>query len=878
MENFIVSMVRLDTKGALSNAELKNFDSLITKFSPTIDNDKFKEFVYLVGKRGWIFCPSIFNGHRKSKETYKQSQLVALYFNSASIPGKKSASYYEIKDRAKRYELPILFAYDCYSLDFSDEIERFCIVFLLNNAFSELREAEAVQKALMMIFPEANKNYSVLSLYQGGNEVLYWDKTMPVLDVDWLFMKMCLCLKERYGSTNYKRKVIKFSKETGLVLDEKGLPEITIVDHDNSSSNDNENDKIMPKCIIDINRSGKILSNVKYKIHLNDANDHSDNEQLTWMNSSKRSPYRSNDLKQLDSGCRLYHEFMSGERNLSQCELHGLATNLAQVESGAAMFKRTLRSKSYYLQEQGYDDWNYHFFYLKGRDVKPCKSFCPYHGNCPHGKNILSTLRPRYHQIEKVADYDECLVGLDEASEDFKEKFIEAVESDEKGWHVIKSQTALGKTETVLSFLRDFSCNVLIAVPTNILKREVCERAKKMGVDIIASPSLHELEDDLPEDVWDDIESLYNAGKSPMSRVNKAIADDEGGCAKLLQRYKKELSLFSSSSNSITTHRRLAKINVSKYDFVIVDEDIIYSTIVPSRETVSRSELKRLRKKLVPTDILAVKIKEILKQSKQSEFFTLEEIDYDESYADIKMEINIPALCSAQFFCHRTDTDLEGELDEDCITFVNPVQFPEGQKYIMLSATADKNICEYCFGEGNVRFYECKEAAITGVLNQYGDRPMGRSSMRKRPEIIGKIKKWSRFNHTISFKEFHKYYVGDLHFGNCAGCDTLKNTNIDVIGTPHQPDWIYKLFAYSLGYDVDDQLKPNIVVVHNGFRFRFMTYTDKILRDIQFYMIESELEQAVGRARLLRCNCIVNLFSDYPLKQAIQMESEYDKD
>ena len=57
-----------------------------------------------------------------------------------------------------------------------------------------------------------------------------------------------------------------------------------------------------------------------------------------------------------------------------------------------------------------------------------------------------------------------------------------------------------------------------------------------------------------------------------------------------------------------------------------------------------------------------------------------------------------------------------------------------------------------------------------------------------------------------------------------------------------------------------------------------MTYTDKILRDIQFYMIESELEQAVGRARLLRCNCIVNLFSDYPLKQAIQMESEYDKD
>ena len=71
-------------------------------------------------------------------------------------------------------------------------------------------------------------------------------------------------------------------------------------------------------------------------------------------------------------------------------------------------------------------------------------------------------------------------------------------------------------------------------------------------------------------------------------------------------------------------------------------------------------------------------------------------------------------------------------------------------------------------------------------------------------------------------------------------------------------------------------MKPNTVVVHNGFRFRFMTYADATLRAIQFYMIESELEQAVGRARLLRCDCTVNLFSDFPLKQAVIEESEYD--
>lgn len=185
----------------------------------------------------------------------------------------------------------------------------------------------------------------------------------------------------------------------------------------------------------------------------------------------------------------------------------------------------------------------------------------------------------------------------------------------------------------------------------------------------------------------------------------------------------------------------------------------------------------------------------------------------------------------------------------------------------MLSATANKDICEYYFGEENVRFYECKEAEIAGTLLQYADKPMGCRSIRKDTSIFERIKEYTGVENTISFKEFHPYYSGSLHYGNCAGCDKFKGCDINVIGTPHQPEWIYKLFAYSLGYDVDDELKPNTPVVHNGFKFRFMTYEDEVLRAIQFYMIESELEQAVGRARLLRCNCTVNLFSDFPLKQ-----------
>jgi hypothetical protein len=109
--------------------------------------------------------------------------------------------------------------------------------------------------------------------------------------------------------------------------------------------------------------------------------------------------------------------------------------------------------------------------------------------------------------------------------------------------------------------------------------------------------------------------------------------------------------------------------------------------------------------------------------------------------------------------------------------------------------------------------------------------------------------------------------------------DTLKGKRITIIGTPHQPEFIYKLLAYSLGLDFDKESKlENRVVTYNGFRFRFKTYDDEVLRNIQMWMISSELEQAVGRARLLReAGGRVMLFSNFPVEQAVFAQPEYDK-
>ena len=94
-----------------------------------------------------------------------------------------------------------------------------------------------------------------------------------------------------------------------------------------------------------------------------------------------------------------------------------------------------------------------------------------------------------------------------------------------------------------------------------------------------------------------------------------------------------------------------------------------------------------------------------------------------------------------------------------------------------------------------------------------------------------------------------------------------------MIGTPYHADFIYKLAAFTMGLDFDeDEEMESLLVTHNGYRFWFTTYKNENLRAVQFWMIESELEQAVGRARLLRNPCEVYLFSNFPLRQAEMIE------
>lgn len=350
------------------------------------------------------------------------------------------------------------------------------------------------------------------------------------------------------------------------------------------------------------------------------------------------------------------------------------------------------------------------------------------------------------------------------------------------------------------------------------------------------------------------------------------------------------------TGNTITTHRKflnMDKKTLDKYDVVIIDEDIILSSIIPNQceislETIRNMKRKAKKKKDSNHKQLLKKVNCLLRKIETDTLFELpsfvwEEDDEDEDHERKSEDVDgilaitdIPSFCLAEHFIYRRAVKGKNPSEEDSIVFLKPYKFGN-IKHIMVSATVNKDICEYCFEKQNVKFYECKQARYTGTLNQFYDKSMSRSYIDEHKGILKKIAKWSGFKHMITFK---KYGIGDMYFGNAIGCDYLKGQDIDVVGTPYQVDFLYKLFPYSLGLDVDeDAVMKSCKVIHNGYIFRFTTYSEEndVLRAFHFWMIESELEQAVGRARLLRCDCIVNLYSNFPLRQAVMKESEYDE-
>ena len=182
-----------------SKKDIKKINNRIAQCIKEINTPKeMKTFAEMVGAEGHAFCPAAFSNGRRCKENFEQQQLIALDFDNDKQ--KNMVTFDDIKARAEEYDLPILFAYQ--SMSSQPDHPKFRTVFLNDIAIPNQSVATAMQKLLGKIFSEADPSCykDVSKMYFGGKRLLYFDESIPTIDLESLVRNLTSYLRREKGS------------------------------------------------------------------------------------------------------------------------------------------------------------------------------------------------------------------------------------------------------------------------------------------------------------------------------------------------------------------------------------------------------------------------------------------------------------------------------------------------------------------------------------------------------------------------------------------------------------------------------------------------------------------------------------------------------
>ena len=310
------------------------------------------------------------------------------------------------------------------------------------------------------------------------------------------------------------------------------------------------------------------------------------------------------------------------------------------------------------------------------------------------------------------------------------------------------------------------------------------------------------------------------------------------------------------------------------YDRVIVDEDILRHCLI--MKALPISDLADLRCEADKTKDKSVAgiLDTILAEVEQS----------GENGHNARLKLVDEQIQSLRRFCMKHSQigeKLTAWLDSDWwvvdgerIAHIRRLDIPDTE-VVVLSATASPEVYRWAYpgrqparGRGIPLQSERAGAAVSGTT-------FSRHALRTRGDrIMEMVRKMAAESASIvSFKESRDLFGDEQahHFGALEGLNDLEGRDIAIVGTPHYPPVLYRLMALALGRDTScfSFVRAYATVQHNGFEFTFFSFVDsKDLLDLQLWLIESQLVQAIGRARVLRNNCTVYLFSDLPVLEA----------
>ncbi len=804
------------------------------------------------------FTPAVFNDDKRTSQSWKSQQVFALDIDSGL----------RIEEAIKlgtKLRVEPTFIYTTFS--HTNENHKFRMVFILNEEIQDIRVRNVIQIALTTLFPSSDKNANdAARLLFGGQKIESFNKAVVsvpnILDA--------VVRKIKTGS-NPTRDMRNFCRDSGLAF-YKGYPHYKwVTENELPNSSDNLFVSMTKERTNPINyysTRAKNSHSCYYLVFSKDSFQHDvySSSELKLFEEQEVKQIRNFPFDNLENRCKLYREGISGDYWLYHNEMFGLMTNLLNVEGGRSKVVEIINSRKDYLTKN--EEWSLMMNYIRKMNYVPtrCDTYCPFANECFHALNMVEQGKLPRGSVQVIQEPQ--FQDINDVYNKLEKVFGDILKSTNQGVYVIKAPTGIGKTEAIVNFAAKNKFS--IAFPTHKLKEQVSQRLNAKKIKHLKVPELPVLDKRYAEK----IEHLYNIGA--FRTVNKYLRQISSN-SEDVSRFLNDLEKTKTIKNEIllTTHQRAIFTNHDSNSTIIFDEDPIQNLFPISQMKVSdlvfaftKLQDNELNKDVfltlqnmilnTPFDIVQERSSFLLPSIKELEQTIVEETT---------ISSNILGFLNCDYFLRKRIHNT------DYIYFIQKNKIPSNKKIIILSATINEKISKLVFGE-DVTFVDLGLVRPKGNILQITSKSFSRFTINEnKNELIrladNLMNQYNPNSKIITYKDFFNFEKRkDIYFGNTEGIDNLKGENITVIGTPHLNPIAYLLLSVALGYrmGLEESRMNYIPVERNGLRFYFTTYSgDSLLQEVQFYLVESQLLQAIGRARVNRFPAKVLILSNLPV-------------
>lgn len=807
-----------------------------------IESLSVKELADKVGNNGKAFLRA-FITEKRTAEHFQQQDFLVLDFDDG-FP------YEKFKDRCQKYDLLPAFTYK--TLSSSRELLKFRAVFVLERTVTNPVFASALNYLMYNVFPESDSSCTDLSrIFLGGKKLMDFNQDAIVRIEDVVNAAQDHMNITKAG--NYSRDLRRLAKKIKVqiyngnigILKKEEIP-----------------DGIESEIIV---QGDYVLICYDKKNEIQNSSGRT-NKATTGEELKIVTGYEEDELL---TCCELLSDYSKDvEDNFPHDLKFLLATSLCHISGGETLFFKYLRRH----ERKWRNDWKRN---IKKLFPQKCEGKCPHWEKCK-ATSLYQKLSGKIIKLQGCDSY----FPLKACEEELKECLYDAVDQNDESLYVIKGQTALGKTEIYCRMIQERTDKkFVIAVPTCKLQEEVARRLEEKGVRCYMTKSIYkELEHLGLPDLFDLVKEDYENGFGRHARKRiRAYYVKNKNCLNpyQLEKLKKILGKSQGISKErciVTTHAYFLLMNLSEVaDYeIIIDEDILMTLFKKNKEVPIEDIEYAVRHNIFCKHNTKL-LKDILKmeneKARKVDFISLTDQEMDILYQEkYPFKGAIPLLLESE--CVSMDKV------RNTVLFFKKTEL-QRRKMIVVSASANKELYNDYFSGWNINFWNIHKAKYKGEVIQYASYSMSRACIRKygKKIIEENIKKITGEVDTISFKMFDDN--SQIHFGKTEGFDEYKGKDIAVVGTPHILSSFYKLIGEAMGYSQDGEVLCKRRIERNGYSFVIMTFGNSDMQNLQLFFIESELEQAIGRARVLRCDCKVYVFSNFPCEQAEIKEDKF---